>query len=229
VWRVNDGQHVFGAIQHRTEVLDETFLGQGAETLEQMPMAEMGRSNLGMARDVMAVQDGSQHLVQDEAGGGLHVFLVAGGTEPATFAREGKHVFVRAMVAADAGKAAFEGFASHSLAAISRYPITNLPPTTDPFLPPEGRHGERVARSQNTMISSPELCMERPLLFERRLGLVSRLVGPDRVLQSLKGILAMSLSGPQRTALREADPASWRPLAHFSKAEEELAIVDAKC
>jgi hypothetical protein len=45
-------------------------------------------------------------VVQDEAGGGLDVFLVAGEAEPAASAGEGQEVFVLAMVAADAGEAA---------------------------------------------------------------------------------------------------------------------------
>jgi hypothetical protein len=45
-------------------------------------------------------------MVQDEAGGGLDVLLVAGGTKPAAFAGEGQKVFVVAMVTANAGEPA---------------------------------------------------------------------------------------------------------------------------
>ncbi|HZR16587.1 MAG TPA: hypothetical protein VFE51_04610 [Verrucomicrobiae bacterium] len=66
----------------------------------------------------MSVGNGSQHLVQDESSGGLHIFLVAGGTKPAALAGEGQQVFLAAMVAAHPGKtagqvAATEKFADH--------------------------------------------------------------------------------------------------------------------
>ena len=44
----------------------------------------------------------------EEGGGGLDVFLVARGAEPASFAGEGQEVFVATMVTADADEAAVE-------------------------------------------------------------------------------------------------------------------------
>ena len=52
----------------------------------------------------MAVGHGHQGAGGEESCGGLDVFLVAGGAEPA--APEGEQVFVATVVAADAGEAA---------------------------------------------------------------------------------------------------------------------------
>ena len=53
-----------------------------------------------------------QEDVIDQVGGGLeNLALMAGGTEPPPLAGEGEQVFVRAVVAADAGKSPFEGSA----------------------------------------------------------------------------------------------------------------------
>ena len=84
-------------------------MGEGAEALEEVAVAlEIGAEHFGDGQDVVAVGHGGQDVVEDEAGGGLDVFLVAGGTEPAAFAGEGEEVFVAAVVAADAGEAAVE-------------------------------------------------------------------------------------------------------------------------
>ena len=84
-------------------------MGEGAEALEEVAVAlEIGAEHFWDGQDVVAVGHGRQDLVEDEAAGGLDVFLVAGGTEPAAFAGEGEQVLVRAVVAANAGKAALE-------------------------------------------------------------------------------------------------------------------------
>ena len=84
-------------------------MGEGAEALEEVAVAlEIGAEHFGDGQDVVAVGHGGQDLVEDEAGGGLDVFLVAGGTEPAAFAGEGQQILVFAMVAANPGKAAFK-------------------------------------------------------------------------------------------------------------------------
>jgi hypothetical protein len=82
-------------------------VGQSAEALEEEAVTlEIGAEHSRNGQDVVAVGHGSQHMVQDEAGGGLDVFLVAGRAEPAALAGEGEQELVLAMVAADASEAA---------------------------------------------------------------------------------------------------------------------------
>ena len=105
----DDAGDALGAGQGGAEVFLEAFMGEGAEALEEVAVAlEIGAEHFGDGQDVVAVGHGGEDLVEDEAGGGLDVFLVAGGTEPAAFAGEGEQILVLAVVAANAGKAALE-------------------------------------------------------------------------------------------------------------------------
>ena len=72
-----------------------------------MPGAEVAQ-HFRDGQDLVAVGHRGHHPVQDEPGGVLDVFLVAGGAEPAAFAGEGQQILVLAAVAADPGEAAFE-------------------------------------------------------------------------------------------------------------------------
>jgi hypothetical protein len=82
---------------------------RGAEPLKQVPVAlETGAQHSGDGQDIMAVGHRSHHLVHDEPGGSLDIFLVAGRAEPPAFAGEGQQVLMLAMVAADSREAAFE-------------------------------------------------------------------------------------------------------------------------
>jgi hypothetical protein len=104
-----DAGHACGAVQGGAQIFGEAFLGQRAEPLEQVAMALEKRAEyFGDGQGVMAVGHWHNHVVEDEAGSGFDVFLVAGGTEPAAFAGEGQRVLMGAVVAADAGEAAFE-------------------------------------------------------------------------------------------------------------------------
>src|SRR6516162_4129904 len=74
---------------------------------EEAAMAlKVGAEHSGDGQDVVAVGHGSQHVIEDEAGGGLDVLLVAGGAEPTALAGESEQVFVLAVVAANPGEAA---------------------------------------------------------------------------------------------------------------------------
>ena len=59
-------------------------------------------------QDIVAVGDGSDYLVQEEAGAGLDIFLMAGRAEPPTIARKGQQVIMLTMVAANPGKASLQ-------------------------------------------------------------------------------------------------------------------------
>jgi hypothetical protein len=63
----------------------------------------------------------SEDTADEEGGGSLDVFLVAGGAEPAAFAGEGQEIFVLAVVAAEAGEAAVEVAAVDKLVDHLRY------------------------------------------------------------------------------------------------------------
>ena len=105
----DDAGDALGAGQGGAEVFLEAFMGEGAEALEEVAVAlEIGAEHFGDGQDVVAVGHGRQDAGGEEGGGGLDVFLVAGGAEPAAFAGEGQEVFEAAVVAADAGEAAFE-------------------------------------------------------------------------------------------------------------------------
>ncbi len=74
-------------------------MGQGAEPLKQVPVAlEIGPQHVGDGQDIVAVGYRGHHLVHDKAGGGLDIFLVAGGAEPTAFAREGQQILMLARV-----------------------------------------------------------------------------------------------------------------------------------
>lgn len=92
-----------------TEVFGEALVGQGAEAFEEAAVAlEIGVEHFRDCQDIMAVWHGCQDAGGEEGGGGLDVFLMAGGAKPAAFAREGQEVFVTTMVTADADEAAIE-------------------------------------------------------------------------------------------------------------------------
>ena len=117
VQRQDDPRDALGAVQGGTEVFPQALMGQGAEPLEQPPVPlEVGAQHSGNGQDVVPVRHGGQHMIQDEAGGGLDILLVAGGAEPAALAGKGQQVFVLAMVTADAGKAALQIAAVQELA-----------------------------------------------------------------------------------------------------------------
>ena len=98
-----------GEIEGGAEVFGETLVGQGAEGFEEGAVAlEIRAEHLGQGQDVMAVGHGREDAGGEEGGGGLDVFLMAGGAEPAAFAGESQEVFVPAMVAADTGETAVE-------------------------------------------------------------------------------------------------------------------------
>ena len=91
------------------DVFGEALVCQGAEAFEEPAVTlEIGAEHFRNRQDVMAVGHGRQDAGGEEGGGGLDVFLVAGGAEPAAFAGEGQEVFVAAVVAADAGEASVE-------------------------------------------------------------------------------------------------------------------------
>ena len=109
VQRHDDARNALGAVQGGAEVFGQALMGQGAEPLEQPAVAlEVGAQHSGNGQDVVPVRHRGHHLVQDEAGGGLDILLVAGGAEPAALAGKGQQVFVLAMVAADPGEAALQ-------------------------------------------------------------------------------------------------------------------------
>jgi len=84
-------------------------VGQGTEALEQAPVAlEIGAQHFGDGQYIVAVGHGGHHLVHDEAGGGLDVFLVPGGAEPAALAGKGQQILMLAMVAANPGESALQ-------------------------------------------------------------------------------------------------------------------------
>ena len=84
-------------------------MGQVAQASEQVAVTlEIGAQHFRDGQDVVAVRHGGQHVVQDEAGGGLDVFLVAGRAKPAALAGKGQEILMLAMVAANSGETAFE-------------------------------------------------------------------------------------------------------------------------
>jgi hypothetical protein len=97
-------RYAFGAVERRAEVFGNALVGQGAELFEEAAMAlEIGPEHFRDGQDVMTVRHWGQHVVQDEPGGGLDVFLVAGGAEPAALAGEGQQVFVLAIAEEEEG------------------------------------------------------------------------------------------------------------------------------
>ena len=109
VEREDDARDPLRTIQGRAQVFCQALLRQSAEALKKVAMAlEVGPEHSGNSQNIMPVGHRGQHVVQDEAGGGLDVFLVTRRTEPAAFAGKGQQVFVLAMVAADPGEPAFQ-------------------------------------------------------------------------------------------------------------------------
>lgn len=107
VERHDDAGDAFGAVQGGAEVLGEALMREGAKAFQEAAVAlEVRAEHARDGQDVVPVRHGSQYMVEDEPGGGLDVFLVAGGAEPAALAGEGQQIFVFAMVAANAGEAA---------------------------------------------------------------------------------------------------------------------------
>ena len=101
----NNGRDALRTVQGGAQVRGQAFLGQGTEPLEQAAMVlKVGTEHSGEGQDIVPMGYWSQDAVEDEAGGGLNVFLVAGGAKPSGFAGEGQQIFVMAMVAADASK-----------------------------------------------------------------------------------------------------------------------------
>ena len=81
--------------QRRRGGIRRGSVGEGAEAFEEAAVTlEIGAEHFRNGQDVMAVGHGRQDAGGQEGGGGVDVFLVAGGAEPAAFAREGQEVFV---------------------------------------------------------------------------------------------------------------------------------------
>jgi hypothetical protein len=115
-----EGEEVGGATLGKLECgaqqLGDGLLGDGAEAFEETAMAvEDGAQEFRQGQDDMTVGNRQEDVI-DQMGGGLeNLALVAGGTEPPPFAREGEQVSVGAVVAADAGKSPFQGAALEEL------------------------------------------------------------------------------------------------------------------
>ena len=93
---------------HGEGVADDV-LGQAAQVLEQVAVeADVRAEHLGDAKCEMAVRNGEEDRLGQQRAEELDLLLVAGGAEPAPLARERQQVLVLAVIAAHAGKAAFE-------------------------------------------------------------------------------------------------------------------------
>jgi hypothetical protein len=80
-----------------------------AQVFEQVAVEpEVGAQHLGDAEGEVPVRDGEQDRLGQQRAEELDLLLVAGGAEPAPLAGERQQVLVLAVVATDAGEAAFE-------------------------------------------------------------------------------------------------------------------------
>jgi hypothetical protein len=116
-----EGQEEGGSAPRKSqggaEKLGQRLLRDGTEAPEEVSIAaEEGAQHFGQGEDDVPVGDRQEDVVHQVGGGLENLALMAGGTEPASLAGEGDQIFVRAMVAADAGKAVFKNAALEELA-----------------------------------------------------------------------------------------------------------------
>lgn len=96
--------------------LGQRLLRDGTEAPEEGAIAAKERAQyFGQGEDDVTVGYRQENVVHQVGGGLENLALMAGGTEPTSLAGEGDEVFVRAMVAADAGEATFEDAALKEL------------------------------------------------------------------------------------------------------------------
>ena len=107
-----EGGAALGQLECGAQQLGDGLLGNGAEAFEETAMAVEDRAQeFRQSQDDMTVGNRKEDVIDPMGGGPKNLALMAGGTEPPPFAGEGVQVFVRAVVAADAGKSPFQSAA----------------------------------------------------------------------------------------------------------------------